>query len=57
VSGAGGAGVVISLIRYGLYRTKVFEDIVDLAVDAWNKLVEQPWAIMSIGTRKWAHGF
>ena len=22
----------------------------------WNKLVERPWLIMSIGTRRWAHG-
>jgi len=39
------------------FDTASFEDIVDLSADAWNKLVEQPWAIMSIGTRKWAHGF
>ena len=25
--------------------------------EAWNDLVEQPWKIISIGTRKWAHGF
>jgi len=24
---------------------------------AWNKLVDQPWRIMSIGLRDWAHGF
>ena len=22
---------------------------------AWNSLIEQPWVIMSIGLRKWAH--
>ncbi len=22
--------------------------------EAWNKLIEQPWKIMSIGSRKWA---
>jgi len=22
----------------------------------WNRLVDQPWLIMSIGLRKWAHG-
>ena len=22
-----------------------------------NKLIDQPWTIMSIGRRKWAHGF
>ena len=25
--------------------------------EAWNKLVDQPWKIMSLGMRKWAHGF
>ncbi len=34
-----------------------YENIVDLCCEAWNNLVEQPWTIMSIGTRKWAHGF
>jgi hypothetical protein len=24
---------------------------------AWNKLVDQPWRIMSIGLRQWAHQF
>lgn len=24
---------------------------------AWNALLEQPWKIMSIGNREWAHGF
>jgi hypothetical protein len=24
---------------------------------AWNKLVDRPWRIMSIGLRQWAHGF
>ncbi len=32
-------------------------DIVDHCCDAWNKLVAQPWRIMSIGLRDWAHGF
>ena len=32
-------------------------DIVDHCCDAWNKLVDQPWRIMSIGLRDWAHGF
>ena len=30
-------------------------DIVALACEAWNKLVAQPWKIISIGTRQWAH--
>jgi len=28
-----------------------------IAKEAWNKLVDQPWRIMSIGLRDWAHGF
>jgi hypothetical protein len=32
-------------------------DIVDHCCYAWNKLIEQPWKIMSIGLRAWAHGF
>ena len=33
------------------------DDIVDHCCYAWNKLVDQPWRIMSIGLRDWAHGF
>ena len=34
-----------------------YENIVAICCEAWNDLVEQPWKIISIGTRKWAHGF
>ena len=34
-----------------------YEQIVDHCCDAWNKLIDQPWLIMSIGLRQWAHGF
>lgn len=33
------------------------KDIVDHCCDAWNKLVDQPWRIMSIGRRDWAERF
>jgi transposase len=33
------------------------DDIVDHCCEAWNKLVAQPWRIMSIGLRQWAHSF
>ena len=33
------------------------DDIVAHCCDAWNKLIEQPWTIMSIGLRDWANGF
>jgi transposase len=36
---------------------KSYDDIVDPCCYAWNKLVDQPWRIMSIGLRDWAHGF
>jgi len=32
-------------------------DIVNHCCDAWNKLIDRPWTIMSIGLRDWAHGF
>ena len=33
-----------------------YDEIVDHCCDAWNKLVEQPWRIMSLGLRDWVHG-
>jgi hypothetical protein len=36
---------------------RCYDDIVDHCCHAWNRLVEQPWTIMSIGLRNWAHGF
>lgn len=32
-----------------------YHDIVDRCCDAWNRFTDQPWKIMSIGLRKWAH--
>ena len=34
---------------------KTYDNIIDAACDAWNKLIAKPQTIMSIGTRKWAH--
>jgi transposase len=34
---------------------KSYEDILDHCCFAWNRLVDMPWKIMSIGTREWAH--
>ena len=36
---------------------KSYDDIVNLSCEAWNKLIDQPWKIMSIGLRDWVHGF
>lgn len=35
---------------------KSYADIVDHCCFAWNTLISQPWKIMSIGLRDWAHG-
>ncbi len=35
---------------------KSYDDILDHCCFAWNRLVDQPWRIMSIGLRRWAHG-
>ncbi len=34
-----------------------YSDILDHCCDAWNRLTDQPWRIMSIGLRDWAHRF
>ena len=34
---------------------KSYTDILDHCCFAWNKLIDQPWRIMSIGLRGWAH--
>lgn len=32
------------------------DDIVEHCCHNWNRLVDQPWRIMSIGMRRWTHG-
>jgi transposase len=34
-----------------------YDDILDHCCHAWNRLTAQPWTIMSIGLRDWAHRF
>jgi transposase len=34
-----------------------YEHLLDHCCDAWNKLTNQPWIIMSIGLRDWANRF
>ncbi len=34
-----------------------YSDSLDHCCAAWNRLTDQPWRIMSLGLRKWAHGF
>jgi transposase len=35
---------------------KSYDDILDHCCFEWNRLTDQPWRIMSIGLRQWAHG-
>jgi transposase len=47
------------LMRDNWLSNRVFpsyENIVDLCCEAWHKLVDQPWRIMTIGRRKWVRG-
>ena len=47
-------------IRDNWLSNRVFkshDDIVDHCCFAWNKLIDQPWKIMSIVMRDWAHRF
>ena len=34
---------------------ETYEEIFDADCDSWNRLIDQPWRIMSIGMRDWAH--
>ncbi len=45
-------------LRANWLYNRVFEGynaIIDAGCEAWNKLIEQPGTIASIGMRKWAH--
>jgi hypothetical protein len=51
---------VWQFIRDNWLSNRIFQahdDIVGHCCDAWNKLVDQPWRIMSIGMREWAHRY
>ena len=49
----------IDVVELGRHNRvfKSYDDLVDHCCEAWNKLVDQPWRIMSIGLRQWAHEF
>jgi transposase len=34
-----------------------YDDIVAHCCEAWNKLIDQPWRIISIGMRDWTHRY
>ena len=33
-----------------------YHDIVAHCCESWNKLIDHPWHIMSVGLRDWANG-
>jgi hypothetical protein len=41
--------------NFGSTGLRSYEDILDHCCFAWNKLIDMPWKIMSIGTREWAY--
>src|SRR4051794_37899653 len=46
-------------VRENWLSNRVFDsctDILDHCCAAWNRLTGQPWRIMSLGLRDWAHG-
>lgn len=45
-------------LRQTYLSNRVFEsydDILDAAFEAWNRIIEEPWRILSVGLRIWAH--
>jgi transposase len=49
---------VWQFMRQNWLSNRVFSsyaDILDHCCHAWNKLVDQPWRIMSLGLRPWAY--
>jgi len=51
---------VWQFMRDNWLSNKIFnddDDIVRQSCFYWNRLIEQPWRIMSIGLRDWAHRF
>ena len=36
-------------------QTTSYDAILDICCRAWNSLTDNPWRIMSIGYRDWAH--
>ena len=51
---------VWQFIRNNWLSNRAFDSttaLLDHCCDPWNKLEAQPWTIMSIGLRDWAHGF
>ena len=52
--------IVWQVLRDNWLSNRVFtsyKDILDHSCAALNRLVDQPWRIMSIGLRSWAHRF
>ena len=50
--------IIWRFLRDNWLSNRIFaseHEIVDHCSYAWNKLIDQPWTIMSVGLRDWAH--
>lgn len=55
-----GEPIRVAFVRDNWLSNRVFkryDDIVAHCCESWNKLMDQPWRISSIGRRSWAHKF
>lgn len=51
---------VWQFLRGNWLSNRVFhshDNLVDYCCNAWNRLIDQPWKIMSIGVHDWMHRF
>ena len=51
--------LTVPFMRYNWLSNRIFtshDTIIDHCCQAWNKRIDQPWRIMTIGRRQWAHG-
>lgn len=47
--------MIVSQVSSGSRARLLYDDIIDAACEAWNKLTALPDVITSIGPRDWAH--
>ena len=50
------AHAVLLMDQAGWHTSNKLWSRLSCCCHAWNQLMAQPWKIMSIGTRAWAHG-
>jgi hypothetical protein len=53
VASVGSTGYATELAVHRVFQC--FDDIIGHCCEAWNALLEQPWKIMLLAERAWAH--